>query len=176
MKSIFTYIAISVLIHVFLFYYIFHSQNEETLTPESNEILIERNSTPTQNKARFKETKPGLDTQKNEAQSNLSEGTPTQGSVTEQSEENIVDFLLKSNPTPIYPHVSRLKNEEGRVVLKVKLNSDKKLEIRIDRSSGYKNLDLAAIDAVKKWKIPTNLEEKLTSKEIEIPFLFKLHD
>ena len=182
MKSIFAYITISVLIHVGLFYYLFFAHREESLEPVSNEIIIERNSTSTQNMKKGNDSKNVVTNQETPPKNENLILQPLEGSSDQSSSatlgnsENIVDTLLKSNPTPIYPHVSRLKNEEGRVVLKIKLKDDGSLDIKIDRSSGFKNLDYAAIDSVKTWKIPAELQEKLKTKEVEVPFLFKLHD
>lgn len=182
MKSIFAYITLSVLIHVGLFYYLFFVHRDKTLEPAPNEIIIERYSTSTQNMNKAQESKTATSSQETLPKNDNTllqpiEGTSDQSSSTTLgNSENIVDKLLTKNPTPVYPYVSRLKNEEGRVVLKIHLKEDGSLDIKIDKSSGFKNLDFAAIDSVKGWQIPAELQEQLKLKEVEVPFLFKLHD
>lgn len=58
-----------------------------------------------------------------------------------------------NNPAPVYPAMSRRLGEQGRVVLDVYiLPSGLVGEIRLKGSSGFKRLDDAALQAVKKWK------------------------
>lgn len=61
------------------------------------------------------------------------------------------DYL--NNPKPAYPPLSRRLREEGKVVLRVLIETDgtaAKAEIR--HSSGYERLDQAALQTVLKWR------------------------
>ncbi|MDW8335957.1 MAG: energy transducer TonB [Tepidimonas sp.] len=58
-----------------------------------------------------------------------------------------------NNPPPAYPAISRRLGEQGRVVLRVRIEPDgtaSAAEIR--SSSGYERLDRAALDAVLRWR------------------------
>ncbi len=58
-----------------------------------------------------------------------------------------------NNPPPAYPALSRRLGEEGRVVLRVRIEPDgtaSAAEIRT--SSGYERLDQAALQAVLRWR------------------------
>lgn len=61
------------------------------------------------------------------------------------------DYL--NNPKPVYPPLSRRLREEGKVVLRVLIETDgsaSRAEIR--SSSGYERLDQAALQTVLKWR------------------------
>lgn len=72
---------------------------------------------------------------------------------------------------PVYPLGSRLRGEEGLVVINVKVNTQGEVEaVSVVESSGYSGLDNAAIKAVKKAKfnaarndgVPREGEARLT--------------
>jgi protein TonB len=63
------------------------------------------------------------------------------------------DAAHLNNPAPSYPSMSRRLAEQGRVVLDVYILANGRVgELRIKQSSGYKRLDDAAVQAVKKWQ------------------------
>ena len=54
-------------------------------------------------------------------------------------------------PKPVYPRYSRIRGEEGTVVLEAEVTADgKPLRTRVVRSSGYRHLDAAALEALNK--------------------------
>ncbi len=58
-----------------------------------------------------------------------------------------------SNPAPKYPYMARANNEEGRVILRVYVDSRGNAEkVETHTSSGFRRLDKAAKKAVSKWK------------------------
>lgn len=58
-----------------------------------------------------------------------------------------------NNPAPVYPAMSRRLLEQGKVVLDVYILPTGLVgEVRLKTSSGFKRLDEAALQAVKKWK------------------------
>lgn len=63
------------------------------------------------------------------------------------------DAAHLNNPAPSYPSMSRRLAEQGRVVLDVYILANGRVgELRINQSSGFKRLDDAAMQAVKKWQ------------------------
>lgn len=57
------------------------------------------------------------------------------------------------NPKPTYPRASRLRGEQGRVVVNVLIGTDgtaQQAEIKV--SSGFERLDLAALRTAKAWR------------------------
>ncbi len=78
--------------------------------------------------------------------------------------------------TPSYPRISRLRGEEGDVVLSVQvLASGHPEKIQVTQSSGYKRLDAAAIKAVQtaSFKPARKLGQPVDS-ETEITITFRL--
>jgi periplasmic protein TonB len=84
------------------------------------------------------------------------------------------DYL--SNPAPVYPRKSRYLGEEGRVLLKVRVSeSGDAMEVSLHRSSGFKRLDRAALDAVQQWKfIPARQGRKQVMAWVVVPLEFSL--
>ncbi|MDO9179448.1 MAG: energy transducer TonB [Agitococcus sp.] len=63
------------------------------------------------------------------------------------------DAAHLNNPAPSYPSMSLRLAEQGRVVLDVYILANGRVgELRIKQSSGFKRLDDAAMQAVKKWQ------------------------
>lgn len=57
------------------------------------------------------------------------------------------------NPEPDYPEAARRRGQEGTVQLDVLVLADGRVgEVTLAHSSGYRNLDRAAIRAVRKWQ------------------------
>ncbi len=84
------------------------------------------------------------------------------------------DYL--HNPAPDYPNLARRRGEQGRVILKVLVNSDGLPErIQLDQSSGYELLDKSALQAVKSWKfIPATSNNRPVSGSVLVPIRFSL--
>lgn len=80
------------------------------------------------------------------------------------------------NPAPIYPQRARENGWEGLVMLSVHVQSDGKPgEVNVEKSSGYKILDDAAVNAVKKWLFkPAALGNVSFSTWVRIPVRFSL--
>ncbi|TSE34470.1 energy transducer TonB [Tepidimonas charontis] len=81
-----------------------------------------------------------------------------------------------NNPPPPYPALSRRLGEEGRVVLRVRIEADgtaSAAEIRT--SSGYERLDQAALAAVLRWRyVPGTRNGKPEAMWFLVPIHFKL--
>lgn len=73
-------------------------------------------------------------------------------------------------PVPIYPRLSRLHNETGRVVVLVRIGAQGQVQdARIDTSSGYERLDDAALDAARRARF-----KPFTRNGVPMPALAKL--
>jgi len=82
------------------------------------------------------------------------------------------------NPAPIYPQLARENGWEGMVMLHVFVQSDGKPgQVNIERSSGRKILDHAAVKAVKKWRFkPAGIGNVSFATWVRIPVRFTLVD
>lgn len=81
-----------------------------------------------------------------------------------------------NNPPPHYPEKSRLRNQEGTVLLDVRVKIDGKPEnVSILRSSGYTLLDRAALDAVRRWVfVPARRGSENIEANVEVPVQFQI--
>ena len=81
--------------------------------------------------------------------------------------QTVVSQRQPYTPLPPYPWVCRKRQQEGTVILSVKLTSDGRVaEAHLDTSSGYSLLDDAALAGVKGWI----LEEGDAQRVITIAF------
>lgn len=93
--------------------------------------------------------------------------------------EAIYNDSSLNNSAPKYPVVSRKEEEEGEVILLVKVDANGKAsEIKIYKSSGFVRLDNASIYAVKNWvfKPAKNKLNMPVESTIKIPFVFKIQN
>ena len=84
------------------------------------------------------------------------------------------DYLL--NPAPAYPSLSRRLGEEGRVVLRVYVEtSGLPSTVEVRTSSGSERLDQAAMEAVRRWKfVAAKQGERAVPAHVLVPILFNL--
>lgn len=84
------------------------------------------------------------------------------------------DYL--DNPPPAYPALSRRAGEQGRVVLRVLVNSGGRAdEVEVRSSSGYARLDDTARETVKHWKfVPAKRGAEPVADWVLIPISFRL--
>ncbi|MBI3306297.1 MAG: energy transducer TonB [Candidatus Omnitrophica bacterium] len=82
------------------------------------------------------------------------------------------------NPAPLYPALAREKGWEGVVLLSVFVQGDGNPgEVTVEKSSGYKILDNAAVSAVTKWRFkPARVGNMSFSSWVRIPIRFSLVD
>ena len=77
---------------------------------------------------------------------------------------------------PKYPRISLKMDEEGSVIVRVKLDKEGNIaEASVKSSSGYKRLDDAAISAVQTWKCHPAMRDNIAVEAYALqPFEFKL--
>ena len=83
-----------------------------------------------------------------------------------------------ANPAPRYPYLARLRGQEGRVILRVRVSPAGRAEsVSIIRSSGHRLLDVAAAEVVEKWRfIPAYRGGGSLASSVDVPITFKLED
>lgn len=86
------------------------------------------------------------------------------------------DYL--DNPKPAYPAISRRMGEEGRVVLRVRVNaSGAATDVQLHASSGSERLDNAALTTVQRWKfVPARLGAEAVAASVLVPIVFSLRN
>ncbi|MGH7739784.1 MAG: energy transducer TonB [bacterium] len=82
------------------------------------------------------------------------------------------------NPPPPYPEQARRLKEEGLVRLAVEVDAQGNVtSVSVSKSSGFSDLDEAALDTVKNWEFkPAHLAGIAVSTSVNIPVLFRLKD
>lgn len=86
------------------------------------------------------------------------------------------DYLR--NPPPEYPLSARRLGQEGKVVLRVKVDPfGAPVEVHLAQSSGVMSLDRAALEAVQRWSfVPARRGEEAVAAWVEVPIRFQLRD
>ena len=86
------------------------------------------------------------------------------------------DIAYLNNPAPSYPAVSKKTREQGRVMLRVRVDEKGKVEnVLVESSSGFKRLDEAAREAVSQWRfLPARLGERAVAGWALVPINFQL--
>src|SRR5690606_4635655 len=85
------------------------------------------------------------------------------------------DYL--NNPKPAYPAMSRRLVEEGRVMLRVFVDTEgRPARVQVLRSSGYERLDRTAVDTVQRWRFaPGKRGGVAEAMWVNVPVDFKLN-
>jgi protein TonB len=80
------------------------------------------------------------------------------------------------NPAPVYPVLSRRMREEGRVVLRVLVDTRGAAdEVQVNNSSGHARLDDSARETVRRWKfIPAKRGAEAVPAWVLVPVSFRL--
>ncbi|WP_232756683.1 energy transducer TonB [Thauera phenolivorans] len=84
------------------------------------------------------------------------------------------DYL--HNPAPAYPAASRRLNEQGTVLLRVRVGRDGRArEIEMLEGSGSPRLDRAASEAVRRWRfVPASEDGAAVDSWLRVPIAFRL--
>ncbi len=83
---------------------------------------------------------------------------------------------LSGNPRPRYPFAARRKGIEGRVVLRVTVLASGRVEdLAVERTSGSRLLDRAALEAVRRWRFaPATRLGRPVAATVRVPIAFRL--
>ena len=86
------------------------------------------------------------------------------------------DYL--DNPKPPYPSISRRMGEQGRVVLRVRVDAQGlAIDVQLHASSGSERLDASALQTVRRWKfVPARLGNEPVAATVLVPIAFSLKD
>jgi protein TonB len=81
------------------------------------------------------------------------------------------------NPAPEYPESSRAAGEHGTVMLRVEVDAKgRPASVEVSGSSGFRDLDNAAVRAVRKWRFkPATAAGVPVATTINVPVDFQLH-
>lgn len=84
------------------------------------------------------------------------------------------DYL--SNPTPAYPPISRRLGEEGKVLLRVRVEPNgRPSQVEVRTTSGSPRLDQSALEAVSRWRfIPAKRGDEPIADWVLVPIVFNL--
>ena len=84
------------------------------------------------------------------------------------------DYL--DNPAPMYPSISRRQGEQGRVLLRVLVNTSGSAdEVQVRTSSGFPRLDDAARETVRRWRfVSAKRGTEPVAAWVLIPISFRL--
>ena len=86
------------------------------------------------------------------------------------------DAAYLDNPAPLYPASAKRAGEEGRVLLRVLVSADGRAQsVEIAKTSGFDHLDVAAIDAVRRWRfVPARRGDAAVAAHANVPVVFSL--
>ncbi len=84
----------------------------------------------------------------------------------------------RSNPSPKYPRIARIRGFQGNVLLDVLVNADGTVDdIKIFKSSGHPVLDRSAESTVKQWLFePGRIGKRKVDMWVRVPIRFELMD
>ena len=84
--------------------------------------------------------------------------------------------IYRSNPSPKYPRIARIRGYQGNVLLDVLVTKNGKVnDLKIFRSSGYPILDKAATSTVKRWLFePGMIGDERVDMWVRVPIRFEL--
>jgi protein TonB len=88
----------------------------------------------------------------------------------------VFDAAYLQNPAPAYPTLSRRMKEQGRVILRVRVNpAGTADEVQVRTSSGFARLDESARETVAHWKfVPARRGSEAVPEWVLIPVSFRL--
>lgn len=103
---------------------------------------------------------------------------PQRQNSNEASSPPLFNAAYLDNPKPVYPLLAQRNGEEGKVILRVHVSQEGRVEeLEISQSSGSVALDKAARRAVQDWRfIPAHKGTQAIAAWVSVPITFKLQD
>jgi len=101
---------------------------------------------------------------------------PNAVAVNSAQSDPVFNAAYLNNPAPSYPIIARRNGVQGKVLVNVLVKTDgTPAEVVVFRSSGSVDLDMAAIDAVRRWKfIPAHRGDESVQANVTVPVEFKI--
>lgn len=89
----------------------------------------------------------------------------------------VVPPSLKESPKPPYPEGARARDQQGAVLLLIRVRTDGSAgEVKVRKSSGNETLDEAATKGARAWTfVPARRGPTPIEAWVEVPVEFKLH-
>lgn len=86
------------------------------------------------------------------------------------------DAAYLHNPAPAFPPLSRRLGEEGKVLLRVKVNAaGQPVAVDLEKGSDFERLDEAARHAVARWRfVPAKRGDEAVDGTVIVPIVFRL--
>ncbi|MGH8155106.1 MAG: energy transducer TonB, partial [Rhodanobacteraceae bacterium] len=87
-----------------------------------------------------------------------------------------VDISYKNRNPPQYPIQAIRQGQQGTVILDVTINAQGEvIDVKVEKSSGYRVLDQAAVAAARKWRFNPGIQNgKPSGGVVRIPVNFNL--
>ena len=81
-----------------------------------------------------------------------------------------------NNPAPAYPSLARRMGDQGKVMLRVNVNTEGRAQdVQVRTSSGFPRLDETALNTVKQWRfVPARQGDQPVSAWVLVPIVFRL--
>jgi protein TonB len=86
------------------------------------------------------------------------------------------DAAYLNNPAPAYPSLARRMGDQGKVMLRVNVNTEGRAQdVQVRTSSGFPRLDETALNTVKQWRfVPARQGDQPVSAWVLVPIVFRL--
>lgn len=142
------------------------------IPPQSNKIEIPKNKIENTSEM----TEPQFDSEQAVSKTLLNGSKQTAASKPSLKIVREARPIYRSNPSPKYPRIARIREYQGVVLLNVLVNSEGEVnDVKIFKSSGYPILDRAATSSVKRWLFePGMIGEEKVDMWVRIPVRFEL--
>jgi protein TonB len=87
------------------------------------------------------------------------------------------DAAYLNNPAPRYPAIARKMRLQGVAIIRVMVTTEgRPNSVRLEKSSGARMLDEAALEAVQHWSfVPARRGDKAVPAEVDVPVRFRLN-
>ena len=149
---------------------------QQGLPPATPPIILYTN-TPLTETALQATPPPAAETVPDAQTASLAEPeAPVQAQTQEAIDPPRYDAAYLSNPVPSYPPLAKRLRIEGRVIIRVLVDSSGKLgQVELAQSSGTQVLDDAALHAVKHWLfVPAQQGDRSIEAWVDVPIRFHL--
>lgn len=121
-------------------------------------------------------TESHFDSEQTESKALLKADKQTAATITPLQMIHEARPIYRSNPSPKYPRIAKIRGYQGNVLLDVLVNKDGKVhDLKVYKSSGYPLLDRAATSSVKYWLFePGIIGEEKVNMWVRVPIRFEL--